>query len=72
MNHVLRTARTDTATSTVIDTAIKLARDEGHVFAWVYLARFGISESSIARILQGRHRAVELAGLPRKSPVAPD
>ena len=59
MNDVRRTARTDTVTSSVIDTAVKLAKAEGHVFAWVYLARFGISESSIARILQGRHRAVE-------------
>lgn len=50
------TNRTDVETSTVIDRGVLLAQSNGEAVAWSYLARHGISESSIVRILSPRRR----------------
>ena len=53
---MLWTHRTDTTTSSIIDTGARIAESNGLAFAWAYLAGHGISESSIARILSNRRR----------------
>ena len=52
------THRTDTATSQIIDIAVRMADTDGAVFAWAFLAQHNISDSSIARILSVRRRPV--------------
>ena len=53
---MLWTHRTDTTTSAIIDAGARIAESNGLAIAWAFLARHGISESSIARILSNRRR----------------
>ena len=53
---MLWTHRTDTTTSAIVDTGARIAESNGLAVAWAFLARHGISESSIARILSNRQR----------------
>lgn len=56
------TNRSDHVTAAMIDRALEMATNDGTSFGWAYLARHGISESSIMRILGQHRRARAYAG----------
>lgn len=50
------TDRTDEFTAAIVDTGVRISETAGTLFGWAYLARHGIPEAAIVRILSQRRR----------------